>query len=121
MTHRIVSAMDNENVDIIGHPTGRLIQERKPYDVDMERLFETSKRTGALLEINSYPNRLDLNAENVRRAIELGCKTIINTDAHSAEHLKFLRLGIATARRGWVERKDVVNALPMKKMMKAFK
>jgi len=121
MTHRIVSAMENENVDIIGHPTGRLIQERKPYDVDMERLFETSKRTGALLEINSYPNRLDLNAENVRRAIELGCKTIINTDAHSAEHLKFLRLGIATARRGWVEKKDVVNALPMKKMMKAFK
>jgi len=121
ITHRIVSAMENENVDIIGHPTGRLIQERKPYDVDMEKLFETSKRTGALLEINSYPNRLDLNAENVRRAIELGCKTIINTDAHSAEHLKFLRLGIATARRGWVERKDVVNALPMRKMMKAFK
>jgi len=121
MTRRIVSAMENENVDIIGHPTGRLIQERKPYDVDMERLFETSKRTGALLEINSYPNRLDLNAENVRRAIELGCKTIINTDAHSAEHLKFLRLGIATARRGWAEKKDVVNALPMKKMMKAFK
>jgi DNA polymerase (family 10) len=121
MTHRIVSAMENENVDMIGHPTGRLIQERKPYDVDMERLFETSKRTGALLEINSYPNRLDLSAENVRRAIELGCKTIINTDAHSAEHLKFLRLGIATARRGWAEKKDVVNALPMKKMTKAFK
>jgi DNA polymerase (family 10) len=121
MTRRIVSAMENENVDIIGHPTGRLIQERKPYDVDMEKLFETSKRTGALLEINSYPNRLDLNAENVRRAIELGCKTIINTDAHSAEHLKFLRLGIATARRGWAKKKDVVNALPMKKMMKQLK
>ncbi|MFH1623157.1 MAG: DNA polymerase/3'-5' exonuclease PolX [Candidatus Aenigmatarchaeota archaeon] len=121
MTARIVASMENEHVDIIGHPTGRLIQERKPYDVDMERLFETSKRTGTLLEINSYPNRLDLNAENVRRAIEMGCKTIINTDAHNAEHLKFLRFGIATARRGWVEKKDVVNALPMKRMLKALK
>jgi len=121
MTARIVSAMENEHVDMIGHPTGRLIQERKPYDVDMEQLFETSKRTGTLLEINSYPNRLDLNAENVRRAIEMGCKTIINTDAHNADHLKFMRLGIATARRGWLEKKDVVNALPMKRMMKALK
>lgn len=121
MTSRIMAAMENEHVDIIGHPTGRLIQERKPYDVDMDALFEASKRTGALLEVNSFPNRLDLNAENVRRAIELGCRTIINTDAHNAQHLQFIRLGIATARRGWVEKKDVVNTLPLKKMLKQLK
>jgi DNA polymerase (family 10) len=121
MTSRIMAAMENEHVDIIGHPTGRLIQERKPYDVDMDALFDASKRTGALLEVNSFPNRLDLNAENVRRAIELGCRTIINTDAHAAEHLSYIRLGIATARRGWVEKKDVVNTLPLKKMLKQLK
>jgi DNA polymerase (family 10) len=121
MTARIVAAMENEHVDIIGHPTCRLIQERKPYDVDMDELFTASKRTGTLLEVNSFPNRLDLNAENVRRAIELGCRTIINTDAHAAEHLSYIRLGIATARRGWVEKKDVVNTLPLKKMLKQLK
>ena len=121
MTGRIVAAMENEHVDIIGHPTGRLIQERKPYDVDMEELFAASKRTGTLLEVNAFPNRLDMNAENVRRAVELGCRTIIDTDSHNSDHLKFMRLGIATARRGWVEKKDVVNALPLKRMMKEFK
>lgn len=113
--------MENENVDIIAHPTGRKIHERRPYDVDLEKLFETSKRTGTLLEINSYPSRLDLSADNVRRAVEFGCKTAINTDAHSAEHLRFIYLGIATARRGWARKKDVVNTLPLKKMMKVFK
>lgn len=121
ITNRIVSAMENENVDIIAHPTGRKIQERRPYDVDLEKLFEASKRTGALLEINSYPNRLDLSADNIRRAVEFGCKAVINTDAHSAEHLRFIYLGIAIARRGWVRKKDVVNTLPLKKMMRFFK
>ena len=121
MTRRIVSAMENEHVDIIGHPTGRQIQTRKAYDVDMEQLFEASKRTGTLLEVNSFPNRLDLNAENVRRAMELGCRTIIDTDAHSKDHLQFMRLGIATARRGWAEKKDVVNTMPLKQMMKELK
>jgi DNA polymerase (family 10) len=121
ITNRIVSAMENENVDIIAHPTGRKIQERRPYDVDLEKLFEASKRTGTLLEINSYPSRLDLNADNIKSAVEFGCKTVINTDAHSAEHLRFIYLGIATARRGWVQKKDVVNTLPLKKMMKVFK
>jgi DNA polymerase (family 10) len=74
-----------------------------------------------LLEINSYPSRLDLNAGNIRRAVEFGCKTAINTDAHIAEHLKFIYLGIATARRGWARKKDVVNTFPFKKMMKFFK
>lgn len=121
ITNRIVSAMENEHVDIIAHPTGRKIQERKPYDVNLEKLFEVSKRTGTLLEINSYPNRLDLSAEDVRAAVEVGCKTVINTDAHSADNLRYIKLGIATARRGWVRKKDVVNTLPLKKLMKVFK
>lgn len=121
ITGRIVSAMENEHVDIIAHPTGRKIQERKPYEVDIEKLFEVSKRTSTLLEINSYPNRLDLSADDVRRAVEFGCKTVIDTDAHSADHLRYIRLGVATARRGWVQKKDVVNTLPLEKMMKIFK
>ncbi len=121
ITNRIISAMENEYVDIIAHPTGRKIQERKPYDVDLEKLFEVSKRTGTLLEINSYPSRLDLSAEDVRTAMEFGCKTVINTDAHSADHLRYIKLGIATARRGWAKKKDVVNTLPLKKLMKVFK
>jgi len=121
ITHRIVSAMENDNVDIIAHPTGRQIQKRKPYEVDLEKVFEVAKRTGTLLEINSYPDRLDLNADNVRRAVELGCRLVIDTDAHSAEHLRYMQLGIATARRGWAEKKDVVNTLPLKEMMKTLK
>lgn len=121
ITRRIVAAMENENVDIIAHPTGREIQKRKPYDVNLEKLFEVSKRTGTILEINSYPSRLDLNADNIRRAIELGCKLVIDTDAHSVEHLRYMRLGIATARRGWAQKKDVVNTLPLKELLKVFK
>jgi len=118
---RLVSAMENEHVDIIAHPTGRLIQKRKAYEVDLQKLFEVSKRTGTLLEINAYPNRLDLNADNVRSAVEFGCKTVINTDAHSTDHLRYIKLGIATARRGWVRKGAVVNTLPLKKLMKFFK
>jgi DNA polymerase (family 10) len=121
ITHRIVSAMENENVDIIAHPTGREIQKRKAYDVNLEKIFETANRTGTFLEVNSYPRRLDLNADNVRRAIEVGCKLAIDTDAHSTENLRFIRLGIATARRGWAQKKDVVNTLQLKDLMKIFK
>jgi len=121
LTKRIVSAMENEHVDIIAHPTGRLIEKRKAYEVDFDKIFETAKRTGTILEINAYPDRLDLNADNVRYAIKSGCKLIIDTDAHSADHLRYIRLGIATARRGWAEKKDIVNTLPLKKLMKVLK
>lgn len=121
MTARIISAMENEHVHIIGHPTGRLIQRRKAYDLDFAKIFDASKRTGTVLEINSYPNRLDLKAENARYAIESGCKLVINTDAHSADHLRYIGLGIATARRGWVEKRHVLNTLPLKRLMKVLK
>lgn len=118
LTSRIISAMENENVDIIAHPTGRKIQERRAYDLDLERIFEVSRETNTFLEVNSYPNRLDLSDINVRRALESGCKLAINTDAHNTEHLKYIELGIATARRGWAKKNDIINALSLKKLKK---
>lgn len=117
-TDRIVAAIENEYVDIIGHPTGRLIQKRKGMEFDMERVFDACKRTGTALEIDAYPNRLDLSAENARFAVESGVKLMIDTDAHSAGHLPFMRYGVMTARRGWVQKKDVLNTLPLKKLQK---
>lgn len=121
ITNRLVSAMENEHVNIISHPTGRKIQERRAYDVDIIKLLETSKRTGTALEINSHPERLDINAEIARDAVKIGCKLAINSDAHSIDHLRHIKLGIATARRGWVQKRDVINTMPLKKLMKFFK
>ena len=121
MTKRLIAAMENEYVHIIGHPTGRKLQEKRPCELDFEQIFEASKRTGTLLEINAQPQRLDLNDINTRAAIEAGCKLVINTDAHTVESLKFMRFGIAVARRGWAERKDILNTLPLRKLLKVLK
>jgi DNA polymerase (family 10) len=121
ITNRLISAMENEYVNIIGHPTGRKIQERRACDVDIVKLLEASKRTGTALEINSQPGRLDINADIARDAVKIGCKLAISTDAHSIDHLRYIKLGIATARRGWVQKRDVINTLPLKKLMKFFK
>jgi DNA polymerase (family 10) len=118
MTERMIKAMENENVNIIAHPTGRKIQGREGYELDFDKIFEKSKETNTFLEINSFPDRLDLNDINTRSAIEAGCKLTINTDSHSTEHLRYIRLGIATARRGWAEKKDIINTLPLKKLRK---
>lgn len=114
LTDRILSAMKNKHVNIIAHPTGRKIHEREAYDLDLDTLFEKSKKTNTYFEINSYPNRLDLNSVNVKRAIQKGCKLVINTDAHNVEHLRYIKLGIATARRGWATKADIINTLPFK-------
>ncbi|MFW6117578.1 MAG: DNA polymerase/3'-5' exonuclease PolX [Thermoproteota archaeon] len=118
LTKRIISAMENENVNIIAHPTGRKIQERKGYDLNFEKIFEKSKETNTFLEINSYPARLDLNDINVKKAVNAGCKLAINTDAHNKEHLRYIKLGIATARRGWAETKDIINTLPLNELQR---
>jgi DNA polymerase (family X) len=120
LTRRIVSAMENDNVNIIAHPTGRKIQERKAYDLDFEKIFETSKDTGTLLEVNGQMNRLDLKDMDIKIALEHGCKLVVNTDAHSIPELNNMELGIATARRGWAEKDDIVNTLPLKKLIKFF-
>lgn len=121
MTDRLVAAMESGYVTILGHPTGRKIRTKKSFPVDMVELFEASKLTGTFLEINAFPERLDLDDFHARAAKEAGCKLVIDTDAHNKGHLKYMRLGVAVARRGWVEEKDVVNALPLKGLMKLLK
>ncbi len=121
MTERIIKTMRNPNIDILFHPTGRLIQTRPPYEVDIEKIIKAAKETNTVLEINSYFNRLDLKDEYARMAKNYGIKIAINSDAHSASHFQYLELGIAQARRGWLEKKDVINAWPLEKMLKMLK
>ncbi len=120
-TERVVRAMSNPNVDILFHPTGRIINRREPYDVDMDELIRTAKRTGTVMEIDAYPVRLDLRDEHIRKCVEAGVKMSIDSDAHSPAHFPFLECGIAQARRGWAEKKDIINAWPLEKMTKFLK
>jgi len=116
MTNRITSALRNPYVHILGHPTGRLINQRDPYNVDLEEVFKTAKEFGKAVEINSSYMRLDLNDINCRRAKDLGIKITINTDAHHTDQLNFISYGIGTARRGWIEKKDVINTMSYAKL-----
>lgn len=121
MTERMIRAIKNPFVHIIVHPTGRIIQRREGYEIDLDKIFKEAKRTGTVLEINAHFNRLDLSDENARRAKETGVKLSISTDAHSIDHLKYMELGIAQARRGWIKKRDVVNTYPLRKMLKLLK
>ncbi|MBI1972141.1 MAG: DNA polymerase/3'-5' exonuclease PolX [Candidatus Aenigmarchaeota archaeon] len=120
-TKRLVEAIENENVDIIGHPTARNIDERRGVDMDFGKIFDAARRTGTLLEINAQPKRLDLNDVNAREAIKAGCRLVINTDAHSADQLANIRFGVGVARRAWAESKNIANTLPLKDFMKCLK
>ena len=121
MTQRIIKAMKNPYVKIISHPTGRLINRRDEYQLDIEKIIETARETSTALEINSFPSRLDLNDKNIRKAIEKRVKLIINTDAHHRDHLQFMRFGIGQARRGWATKEDIINTWPLEKLLKFFK
>jgi DNA polymerase (family 10) len=121
MTRRIIRAMENPHADILFHPTGRLIQRREPYDVDIDEIIKTAKRTGTVLEIDAYPDRLDLKDEHIRKAVEAGVKLVIDSDAHSINHLHYLHYGIATARRGWAKKSDILNTKPLKEFLKSLK
>lgn len=116
-TKRIVKAIRNPHVDIFFHPTGRLIQRREAYGVDMDEIIRVAKETGTILEIDAYPDRLDLKDEYIRKAVAAGVKLSIDSDAHAPQHFSFLEHGIAQARRGWAEKKDVINAWPVEKML----
>ncbi len=117
MTARIVKALENPYVNILVHPTGRLIGERDPYDVDLEQVFAAAKKHGKAIEINASPQRLDLKDVHARRAAELGIPIAINTDTHYLDNLDWMALGIATARRAWITRPQVLNTLPLKKLL----
>lgn len=121
ITERIIKAMQNRFVNIIAHPTGRLIGYRESYQVDINEMMEVAVKTGTILEINAYPERLDLNDIYCRMAKEKGVQLAISTDAHSIEGLTFMDLGVAVARRGWLEEKEVINTLPLDKLLKRLK
>lgn len=120
MTARIIRAMENPHVDIISHPTGRLLKRRDEYQIDFEKILAAAKKTGIALEINSYPERLDLKDAYIRRAKEAGVKMAINTDSHDQSQLHFIEYGIAQARRGWAEKEDIINSWEINKLMDFF-
>ena len=109
VTQRLLNAIQNPHVDVIGHPTGRLIPDREGADLDMEAVFAAAAQSGVAMEINAHPMRLDLNDIHARQAIEMGILLSINTDAHSPGELDLMHFGVATARRGWVEAEHVIN------------
>src|SRR3989338_3930477 len=120
MMARIEKAMKNPHVDIIGHPTGRIVNQRDEYQIDMDRLLKIAKETGIILEINSSA-RLDLRDFYIRRAKAEGVKMIINTDSHHKDQMDLMPYGVAQARRGWSECSDIINTLPAEKLLEYFK
>jgi DNA polymerase (family 10) len=121
MTDRILAAMDNPYTQIIAHPTGRLLLRREPFDYDMERILDTAAARGIAMECNAYPDRLDLRDVHLRMAKHRGVKIVISTDAHSTLHLQMMKYGVITARRGWLEKKDVINTLPLNEFLAALR
>ncbi|PIZ44773.1 DNA polymerase III [Candidatus Wolfebacteria bacterium CG_4_10_14_0_2_um_filter_39_18] len=121
MTKRIIRAMKNPNVDIISHPTGRILKKRDEYEIDFDELLKIVKETGTILEINAFPVRLDLNDVHIKKAKQAGVKMVINTDAHKKEHLRFIEYGISQARRGWAEKRDVINTFSVDKLLNSLK
>jgi DNA polymerase (family 10) len=120
LTARVVRAMQNPYVRVIGHPTGRLLGDRDAYDLDFDAVMKEAVRTRTCLEVNSNFHRLDLNDIHCRKARDMGVHVIISTDSHNYEDLLNLPYGIATAQRGWIEKERVLNARPVEEML-AFK
>lgn len=121
MTKRIITAIKHPLLDILGHPTGRLVLRREPYPVNMEAIIDAAKEYGVVLEINAYPERLDLKDSHIRMAVNKGIKFTISSDAHNKAHFKYLKFGIAQAKRGWVEQKNVINTLSLEKFLSRLK
>ncbi len=118
MTNRMISAIHNDYVSVIGHPTGRIIQKRKPYPLNLDRVFEEASRQHVAMEINAYPERLDLDDVSCRKAMEAGVVMSIGTDAHAINQMEFLPLGVSVARRGWLTAKDVTNTRSVKELLR---
>lgn len=119
-TERIIRAMDNPYFNILAHPTGRLINEREPYDVDIQKIMEAAKERGCFLEVNAHPDRLDLSDRYCKLAKDIGLKIVISTDAHSPVDLDLMRFGVDQARRGWLGEKDVLNTRTWTQIRKAL-
>ena len=121
MTDRLLAAIENPYAQIIAHPTGRIVIRREPFEYDMERILDAAKQHGVAMECNAYPERLDLNDVHLRMAKQRGVKIVISTDSHSTTHLRFMKYGVITARRGWIEKSDVINALPLAGLLSALR
>lgn len=121
MTQRLLKAIQNPNIDIISHPTGRLINKRGEYLINLEKILKAAKKYRTILEVNSSPVRLDLNDKNIKKAIKLGVRLVINTDSHQLDQLSFMKFGIAQARRGWATKENIINAWPIDKLLECFK
>lgn len=121
MTERLLKALRNPYVRILGHPTGRHILKRDPFSFDIERIFAAAQELGVILELNGNPERLDLCDRHVKLARDRGLRLIISTDAHYPDHLQFMRYGVMTARRGWMEKKNILNTLPPDKLLASLR
>lgn len=121
MTKRVVAAVESGRIHILGHPTGRLIGERAAYQLDLPAVLSAARSSGVLMEINSFPNRLDLGDTNCRMAKEAGVRVAIGTDSHHAEQMEYMRLGVITARRGWLEPPNVLNSFRAKDVLRLLK
>jgi len=121
MTKRVVKALAHPAVRILAHPTGRLINDREPYAIDLEEVFRTAKEYDVAVELNAQPKRLDLNDAHILRARALGVKLAINSDAHGVEQLGFMRYGIDQARRGWLEKHNVLNCMSWQQLERWLK
>ncbi|OYT62257.1 DNA polymerase III [Thermoplasmatales archaeon ex4484_30] len=120
MTKRLLKALENDVVDILAHPTARIIYKREAIKFDVEKVFDAARENDVILEINAQPDRLDLNDILAKKAIEMGVKLSIGTDAHNKETLRYIELGVAVARRAWAEKKDIVNTYSIDKLEKIF-
>ena len=121
MTDRILAAIENPYTQIIAHPTGRLLLRRESFEYDMEKILNAAKKNGVAVECNAYPDRLDLNDVHLRMARERDVKVVISTDAHSTTHFRMMKYGVITARRGWLEKKHVLNTLQLKEFLAALR
>ena len=121
MTERMLAAIENPYTQIIGHPTGRLLLKRDAYEYEMEKVLDACAKNGVAMECNSYPDRLDLKEVYLRMCKERGVKVVISTDSHNTTNLNFIRYGVTMARRGWLEKKDVINILPAKEFLAALR
>ncbi len=121
ITERCLKAVNNPHVDILGHPTGRLLGRRPPSEIDLERVLKACAETGTAVEINANPERLDLSADHASMAVGLGCSLVINSDAHSIAQLDLMRFGIHTARRAWLRAENVLNTRPLDELLALLK
>src|SRR3990172_2897905 len=117
MTERLLRAVENPHLKILGPPTGRLLLRREAYRYDLEAVLKACKKHGVAVECNAFPDRLDLRDVDLRAAKEHGVKVVISTDSHSTTHLPYIKYGVRTARRGWIEKSEVLNTLPVEKML----